>query len=76
METLIKTKVEYPCIECKVNVTCYCETPVCNHELCPICEVIKDLPPVISHHTWAGQSQATVLLLQAAVRMGRGDKKC
>jgi len=61
-------KVEYHCIDCGVKTTCFCITDVCNHETCPICEITKDLEPVISNPSWIGKSDEEVLELQEAVR--------
>jgi len=36
-------KIKFICTGCKVNVTCFCSSKKCkeNHDICPICEVIK-----------------------------------
>ena len=64
---------KYTCVECKVNVSCFCEVSKdpCNHEICPICELLHGLEPVISDRSWRGESTESVLKLQEAARLGK-----
>ena len=61
-------KFKFNCDNCNANVTCFC-IPGCSHELCPICELIETLEPVISDPSWRGKSAEEVCRLQEAVRL-------